>query len=467
MELLVAGAAGTVTGSKYLLRAGDRQLLVDCGLFQGLKQLRLLNWQPFPFTASRLDGVVLSHGHIDHSGALPLLWKAGYRGVIHTSAPTIDLCRILLPDSGYLHEQEAAFLNRHKLSRHKPALPLYTQAEAKAVLDHFSPLPFARETKISDGFNVTLGYGGHILGAATVLVRAGRTRVLFSGDLGRSRDPIMRPPDPPPAADWVVMESTYGNRDHGRDDAETVLADIISRTAGRGGTVVIPAFAVGRAQRILYHLERLKAASRIPDLPVFLDSPMAQSASDLMCRHRDQHRLGTKRCDLICKGARYVRDVEESKSLDTNHFPKIILSASGMATGGRVVHHLKVYLRDPRSAVVFTGFQAAGTRGAHLVSGAKTVKIHGAHIPVRAEVANLNMLSAHADRKELLAWLKGMPRPPKGVIITHGEPEAADALRAQIEDELDWPCRVPFLGEVIDLDGRPRRVRRSPKKRKA
>ncbi len=433
---------------------------MDCGLFQGLKQLRLLNWEPLPFAASRLDGVVLTHAHIDHSGALPLLCKGGYRGVIHASAPTIDLCRILLPDSGFLQEQEAAYLNRHKLSRHKPALPLYTRAEAEAALARFRPLSFARETRITDGFNVTLGYGGHILGAATVLVRSERTRVLFSGDLGRSRDPIMRPPEPPPAADWVVMESTYGDRDHDHADAEAVLADIISRTAARGGTVVIPAFAVGRAQKILYYLERLKAASRIPDLPVFLDSPMAQSASDLMCRHRDQHRLGRNRCDVICEGARYVRGVEESKALDTNHFPKIILSASGMASGGRVVHHLKVYLRDPKHAVVFTGFQAAGTRGAHLTAGAKTVKIHGMQIPVRAEITNLTMLSAHADRKELLAWLKRMPRRPKGVVITHGEPEAADALRAQIEDELDWPCRVPFLGETIDLDGTPRRTRR-------
>lgn len=327
-------------------------------------------------------------------------------------------------------------------------------------------MPFGRETRVADGFNVTLGYGGHILGAATVLVRIGRTRVLFSGDLRRSRDPIMRAPEPPPRADWVVMESTYGDRDHARVDAEAVLADIISRTAGRGGTIIIPAFAVGRAQRILYHLERLKAASRIPDLPVFLDSPMAQSASDLLVRHREHHRLSGKRCTLVCGAARYVRDVTESKGLDTNRYPKIILSASGMATGGRVVHHLKTYIRDPKSSVVFTGFQAAGTRGAHLMAGAKTVKIHGEHIPVRAEIANLTMLSAHADRREILAWLRKMPRRPKGVVITHGEPEAADSLRALIEDELGWPCRVPFLGEVIDLDGEVRRERRPARARK-
>lgn len=456
MELLVAGAAGTVTGSKYLLSAGDRRILVDCGLFQGLKQLRLLNWQALPFASAKIDAVVLSHAHIDHSGALPLLCKAGFRGAIHATAPTIDLCRILLPDAAFLQEQEAAFANRHGTSRHRPALPLYSREDAASALQRLREVDFGREVRLADGIHATFSYAGHILGASSILVRAGRTRILFSGDLGRRRDPIMLPPAPPPAADWIVVESTYGNRTHARTDAGDVLADVISRTAARGGSVVIPAFAVGRAQAILYHIARLKAQSRIPDMPVFLDSPMAQSASDLLCRHRHQHRLGRSRAAAICAGARYVREVEESKSLDGNHYPKIILSASGMATGGRVVHHLKVYLRDPRSAVVFTGFQAAGTRGAHLVGGAATVKIHGEHVPVRAEVMNLDMLSAHADAPELLAWLRSAPRPPKGVIVTHGEPEAADALRGRIEEELGWPCRVPFLGERIGLDGTPR-----------
>jgi metallo-beta-lactamase family protein len=239
-----------------------------------------------------------------------------------------------------------------------------------------------------------------------------------------------------------------------------MLADIITSTAAQGVTVVIPAFAVGRAQRILFHLHRLKENRRIPDLPIYLDSPMAQNASDLLCRHREYHRLGRDRCGLICKNARYVRDVEESKALDYNKFPKVILSASGMATGGRVIHHLKVYLRDPNSVVVFTGFQAAGTRGAHLVAGAKTVKIHGGQVPVRAHVHNLDMLSSHAGQSEILSWLRAAPRPPRGVIITHGEASAADALRLRIEDELGWPCQVPFLGEVIDLDARSKTRRR-------
>lgn len=460
MDIRIAGAAGTVTGSKYVVQAGDTRVLVDCGLFQGVKQLRLLNRQGLGFDARSLDAVLLSHAHIDHSGALPLLFKAGYRGVVHATASTIDLCRILLPDSGFLQEQEAAFLNRHGLSRHRPAQPLYTRAEAERALHHFRELPYGRALKVVPGMTATLSYAGHILGAASVLLRAGRTRVLFSGDLGRPRDPIMRPPAPPPAADWIVVESTYGDRDHAGPDPEDRLADIITSTAARGGTVVIPAFAVGRAQRILFHLHRLKENRRIPDLPIYLDSPMAQNASDLLCRHRDDHRLGRDRCGLICNNAHYVRDSEESKALDYNKFPKVILSASGMATGGRVIHHLKVYLRDPNSSVVFTGFQAGGTRGAHLVAGAKSVKIHGAQVPVRAGVHNLDMLSSHAGQSEILGWLRAAPRPPRGVIITHGEAGASDALRLRIEDELGWPCHVPFLGEVVDLDAGPKRRHR-------
>lgn len=457
MELLVAGAAGTVTGSKYLLSAGDRQVLVDCGLFQGVKQLRLLNWQGFGFAPGNLDAVLLSHAHIDHSGALPLLFKAGYKGVVHATPATIDLCGILLPDSGFLQEQEAAFLNRHKLSKHHPARPLYTRADAMAALEHFRALGFDTPREVARGIKASFSYAGHILGAASVLVTAGRSRVLFSGDLGRPRDGIMRAPAAPPAADWIVVESTYGGREHPRTDAEAVLGDIITRTVARGGTVIIPAFAVGRAQKLLYHIERLKQSSRIPDVPVFLDSPMAQSASDLLCRHRAQQRLSARQCEVVCESARYVREVEESKSLDHNRYPKVILSASGMASGGRVIHHLKVYLRDPKSSVIFAGFQAAGTRGAQLVGGARTVKIHGEHVPVKAEVHNLDMLSAHAGASEIMAWLARIPKPPKGVIVTHGEPASADALRARIEEELGWPAMVPFLGQKINLDGKLRR----------
>ncbi len=465
MNLLFAGGAGTVTGSKFLLETAAARVLVDCGLFQGLKQLRLLNWQGLGFDAHAVDAVMLTHAHLDHSGALPLLLKAGYRGVVHATAATRDLCRILLPDSGFLQEQEAAFLNRHGLSKHHPAKPLYTRAEAEAALERIREMPFGRARPVAEGVSVTPSHAGHILGAASLLVRAGRTRILFSGDLGRPRDPVMPAPEAPPAADWIVVESTYGDRDHDPAPPEDVIADIINRVAARGGTVVIPSFAVGRAQKLLYHLYRLKSARRIPDIPVFLDSPMAESATDLLHLHRADHRLGRRLCADVCNVARYVREVEDSKALDTNGYPKVILSASGMATGGRVVHHLKVYLRDPRSAVVFAGFQAAGTRGAQLVAGARTVKIHGEHVPVRAEVHNLGMLSAHAGQSEIMGWLRRAPRPPaKGVIVVHGEPVASDALRARIEEELGWPCRVPFLGERVDLDG-PARGRRQRAKR--
>lgn len=467
MNLLLAGGAGTVTGSKFLLETGSARVLVDCGLFQGLKQLRLLNWQGLGFDPADVDAVALTHAHIDHSGALPLLIKAGYRGVVHTTSSTRDLCRILLPDSGFLQEQEAAFLNRHGLSKHHPAKPLYTRDDAEAALGRFREMPFGTTRRVADGVSVTFSYAGHILGAASALVRAGRMRILFSGDLGRPRDPVMRTPDAPPAADWIVVESTYGDRDHDATPPEDVIADIINRTAARGGTVVIPSFAVGRTQKLLYYLYRLKTAHRIPDLPVFLDSPMAESASDLLNLHNADHRLGRRLCTAVCGVARYVREVEESKALDQNGYPKVIISASGMATGGRVVHHLKVYLPDTRNTVLFAGFQAAGTRGAQLVAGAKSVKIYGDHVPVRAEIHNLSMLSAHAGQSEIMGWLRRASRPPRGVIVVHGEPAASDALRARIEDEIGWPCRVPFLGERIDLNGPGRGPRRRASRRAA
>ena len=450
LKLTFLGAAGTVTGSKYLVEHGDHRLLVDCGLFQGFKQLRLRNWAPLPIDPRRIDAVVLTHAHIDHSGYLPLLVRQGFAGPVFCSASTTDLCGILLPDAGRLQELDAEFANRHGFSKHKPALPLYTEDDAVRATERLEPIAFDRPHKLPGGASAILRRAGHILGAASIGLAWERTTMVFSGDLGRYGSATMVDPAPVDAADYLVVESTYGDRRHDPRDPEDALADIVSRTAGRGGTVVIPSFAVGRAQTLMFHLQRVKAAGRIPDVPVFLDSPMAADASEVFCRNIDDHRLDERTCRSACAVAHYVRSVEESKSLTANPVPKVIISASGMATGGRVLHHLKRFAPDARNTILFAGFQAGGTRGAAMVASAQSVKIHGEYVPVRAQVANLDMLSAHADADEIMRWLRGFKRPPRTTFITHGEPAASDALRHRIEEELGWSCVVPDHGEQVE-----------------
>lgn len=446
------GGAGTVTGSRFLLENDGRRVLVDCGLFQGLKQLRLRNWAPFPVEPRSVDAVLLTHAHLDHSGYLPALVRDGFAGKIYTSHATMELCAILLRDSGHLQEKDAEYANRHGFSKHKPALPLYTVEDAEVTLPRIAPLPFHTQHGLPGGLTVLLRHAGHILGAASIECEWAGTKVVFSGDLGRMNDPMMLDPEPVPSADYLVVESTYGNRLHDKQDPQDVLAEIIKRTAGRGGTVVIPAFAVGRAQSLLYHLERLISSGRLRDVPVFLDSPMAINASDMLCSHLDDHKLSAEQCRRACDIAEYVRDVEASKALTVSRVPKVIISASGMATGGRVLHHLKHYAPDPRNTILFSGYQAAGTRGAAMVEGADRIKIHGEYIPVRAEVRNLPMLSAHADANEILAWLGRFEKAPRMTFISHGEPAASDELRRRIEEELGWPCRIPEHLEKAALE---------------
>lgn len=451
VKLTFLGGVGTVTGSKYLLEADGLKILVDCGLFQGYKQLRLRNWAPLPVKPGDIDAVILTHAHLDHSGYLPLLVRNGFKGPVVCTAATRDLCAILLPDSGFLQEKDAEFANRHGFSKHRPALPLYTRKDAEISLARFRPVDFAEKLELFETLSVRFLGAGHILGAATVELEWGRRKIVFSGDIGRYGDALLYDPEPPQHADYLLVESTYGNRHHEDGDPEDVLAEVISRTASRGGTVVIPSFAVGRAQSLLFHIQRLKDAGRIPDLPVFLDSPMAVSASEVFHRHPDDHRLTAEECNWSGNAAHYVRDVEESKQLCANRMPKVIISASGMATGGRILHHLKHYAPDHRNTILFAGFQAGGTRGAALTAGATSVKIHGGQVPVRAEVGNLHMLSAHADAGEILRWLGNFRKPPVLTFITHGEPDAADALRYRIESELNWACHVPDYREEIEL----------------
>lgn len=451
MYMTFLGGAGTVTGSKYLVDLGDTKVLVDCGLFQGFKNLRLRNWAPLPVDPAGLHAVVLTHAHIDHSGYLPILVRAGFRGPIICTEATRDLCAILLPDSGYLQERDAEAANRHGYSKHRPALPLYTQREAEDCLQYLRPVAFDRPQQIRGNATVRFLIAGHILGAAIAQLESGGITLVFSGDLGRPGSPTMLDPVPVRRADYLVVESTYGNRRHDPRDAEDALAEIVNRTARRGGTILVSAFAVGRAHTVLYHLRRLKKSRRIPDIPVYLDSPMAVDASRIYCDHLAEQRLTEAECRATCEVATYIRSIDESKALDRGAMPKIIISASGMATGGRILHHLKHYAPDRRNTILFTGFQAGGTRGAAMTAGADKVKIHGAYVPVLAEVQNLHMLSAHADADEIMGWLRHFTSPPRMTFITHGEPEASDSLRKRIADELGWACTVPELGDRAQL----------------
>ncbi len=437
------GATGTVTGSKYLIEHDSRRILVDCGLFQGYKPLRLKNWAPFPCDPATVECVILTHAHIDHSGYLPLLARNGFAGPVYCAEATRDLCEILLPDSGHLQEEEANYANRRGFSKHQPALPLYTREDAERCLGLFRPVDFEREVHLGSDLTLRLAPSGHILGSAFVALNTPRTSLLFSGDLGRPHDLVMPAPSRIEKVDYLVVESTYGNRRHDAADPLVVLAEIINRTARRGGVVVIPTFAVGRAQTLMYCIHLLKARGTIPDYPVYLNSPMAVDATRIFNNHHGEHRLTPVQCDALSRAARIVNSVEESQQLNRSHGPMIILAASGMATGGRVTHHLKAFAPDPRNTILFTGFQAGGTRGASLVQGAEVIKIHGEYIPVRAEVRMLENLSAHADADEILGWLKAFSRPPRHTFITHGEPEAADALRHRIEEELRWSCSIP------------------------
>lgn len=451
MRLTFMGAAGTVTGSKYLLEHDGRRVLVDCGLFQGLKQLRLRNWDRFPIDPGKIDAVVLTHAHIDHSGYLPALARQGFRGPVFSTEATRDLAELMLPDAGHLQEEEAQFANRHGFSKHHPALPLYTEEDGRRALRLFKPKAYDRSFEPIPGVTMRFTPAGHILGAASVTVDWHEGSAIFSGDLGRNHDTLMRPPQVPPGADHVIVEATYGDRLHETEDPATVLAETISRTAARGGVVVVPAFAVGRAQALMYLIGGLKRDRRIPDLPVFLNSPMAANATAIYRKHQSDHRLDPEQCRQMCEVAHVVNSVEESQRLNALRSPAIIISASGMATGGRVVHHLKAFAPDHRNTILLAGYQAAGTRGAALAGGAKQVKIHGEYIPVRAEVVSLGSLSAHADRSELLAWLGHLPRAPRRVFITHGEPVAADSLRLAIEETHRWPCTVAEHMQAVEL----------------
>jgi metallo-beta-lactamase family protein len=451
MELTFCGAAGTVTGSKYLVKTGGEQFLVDCGLFQGLKELQLRNWNTPPFNPRDIHAVLLTHAHIDHSGYIPLLVKNGFKGKIYCSPATADLCSILLPDSAHIQEEEALRANKYGYTKHHPALPLYTREDADAALKHFFTVPFGHDFSLTDSFSFRLQHAGHILGASMVRIFAEHTSILFSGDIGRMNDEIMKAPHPIDTIDYLVLESTYGDRLHDEKNPIDQLAQIVNRISERGGVLVIPAFAVGRAQNILYYLHQLKRMRRIADLPIYLDSPMAISATELFWKYSNEHHLSLALAKEVCDSATYINTPEESKHITEIAGPKIIISASGMITAGRVLHHIKTFANDEKNGILLTGYQAEGTRGAKLAAGEKQIKLLGETVSINAEVCELKNTSAHADYAEILTWLKKFKKAPREVFLTHGEQKAALAMQQHIEDTLGWKAKIPQYLETVSL----------------
>ncbi len=460
-RLQFLGAAGCVTGSRFVLESRTDRVLIDCGLFQGSKELRLRNWASLPVPTSSLNHMVLTHAHLDHSGYLPRLVREGFRGSVFASPATVDLCGVLLPDSGHIQEADARFANKRGFSKHKPALPLYTEIEAIESLQFLKPVRYGELRRISAELAFSFEPSGHIIGSCFIRMQVGAEdkpiEVLFSGDLGRYGQPITHDPTPVDAADYLLVESTYGDRLHAATDAREELAAIIRQTAERGGMVLIPSFAVGRTQELMYILRELEEAGRIPRLPVYVDSPMAIDATRILMKYPEEHdvQMGREqaagRDPLNCREVNLVRTAELSKALNAMRYPMIVIASSGMATGGRVLHHLAHRLPDSRNTILFVGYQAEGTRGRSLVDGAKQVKIHGQMVEVRADIKVLGHFSAHADYSEILRWLGNFQRAPKAVFLVHGEAGPRASLKEKIERRFGWNVVLPEHLERFEL----------------
>lgn len=456
-QLTFLGGARTVTGSKYLIENGGTRVLVDCGLFQGLKELRLRNWASFPVEPDSIHAIVLTHAHLDHVGYLPRLVASGFRGRVFCTSGTMDLCRLVLPDSARIQEEDARQANKHRYSRHDPALPLYTEVEAQRALTMLQPMGYQRAIEVAPGISVEFFPAGHLLGSAFVMMRLqGGPAILFGGDLGRYGRPVLPDPHPAVQADVVLVESTYGDRDHQQDDGGAQLAEVIHDTAARGGKLIVPAFAIGRVEELLYWVRRLEREKRIPVLPVYVDSPMATEAlrhytsrvaeldPDMQPMRKDVSTFATARFQTIASP-------QQSKELTASRRSAIVISSSGMATGGRVLHHMAAALPDRKNTVLFVGYQAAGTRGRLLVDGAREVKIHGQIISVGARIARNDSMSAHADRNEILRWLDTLPAAPRRLFLVHGEPMPMDALKQRLQEHFGWEVATPAHGEAFVL----------------
>lgn len=451
MKITFIGGAETVTGSKFLVETDTTKVLIDCGLFQGYKWLRERNWQPLPFDISSLNAVILTHAHLDHSGYIPVLYKRGFRGPVFTHHATKALCKILLADSGHIQEDDARYYSKHKLGKHAHPEPLYDRKTAEASMALFQSVDFDEKSVIGD-ISFYLQPAGHILGAASIILEADNKRVGFSGDVGRFNDVLMKPPRPLPALDLLLMESTYGNRQHDIQDPFQQIADIVNEVAKNGGVLLIPAFAVGRAQALQHILATLIDRGDIPKMPIYLDSPMAIKVSDIFCQYTDQHRLSLEQCQRMCDDVTYTRTADESKAIAGQAYPHIIIAGSGMATGGRILHHFKHLLRSTKTTVLFTGYQAGGTRGAKMLGGVEAIKLHGEWIPLRASVKVISGLSGHGDYLELTQWLQQSALADNTRIqLIHGESEALESLRVYLQENTKYKVSVAGYRDVFQL----------------
>lgn len=450
MRISFFGAAGTVTGSKFLVETQQIKILIDCGLFQGLKELRLKNWQKLPFTPSDIDAIVLTHAHIDHSGYIPIMVRDGFKGSIYCSPPTKDLCSILLPDCGRIAEEDAEYANRKGFSKHKPALPLYTEKDALKAMSRFKSHPVQEKLKLGD-LQIEFEPVGHILGATSVRVKHGSHIAVFSGDIGRYEDLLENEPQASSGGHWVIMESTYGDRVHAKTNPVIEMAKIVNQIVEKKSVLVIPSFAVGRAQILLYCLYQALKKGLIPKIPIYVNSPMASKVTNLYNQYHQWHRLNEEESQATFSIAKFISSVEESKALNNKTGPMIIISASGMLTGGRVLHHIKEFGPKEDNVILLPGYQAQGTRGCSLASNATSLKIHGEYIPINAKIYHWDILSAHADQNALLKWLKDCKMPPKKVFIVHGDPQASDNLRRLVEESMLIPVVIPHYGSSYNL----------------
>ncbi|MDR2777367.1 MAG: MBL fold metallo-hydrolase [Rickettsiales bacterium] len=445
------GAAKTVTGSKYLVEYRNRKILVDCGLFQGLREDREKNRKALPFEARDVDAVLLTHAHLDHSGYIPLLVKNGFSGHIYCTKATYELSKIILPDSGYLQEEDAKFLTKKNVTEADGCEPLYTEEDAEKCLENFKVVRFNDRVSLGEGISFKIEPAGHILGAGIVSVTLGDRVVVFSGDLGRTNDDVLHDPSKISEANFILCESTYGGKKHKNFDQKEALTGIINRTVGRGGNIIIPAFAVGRTQLLLYYIYQLKKQRKISNIPIFVDSPMSIKVTNLLDDFANEHKLTEKECLEIFNDTKFTTTVEQSKRIFEYRVPSVIISASGMATGGRILHHLAHYAPDNRNTIVLVGFQANGTRGRYLQDGKKELRIHGQNVRVAAEVVTLDNMSAHADSDELMSWLGGFTATPDRLFVVHGEEESSIALANRVESQLGWNATVPYYGELVRL----------------
>jgi metallo-beta-lactamase family protein len=454
MHIRFLGGVGTVTGSKFLITSGKTSVLIDCGLYQGFKQYRLRNRQDFPVDPKSIDAIILTHAHLDHTGYLPVLTRKGFCGPIYCTTATKDITRIILKDAAYLQDEDARYLNHHGLSKHKPAMPLFNRGDVDRALKLFEVRDCGADHShnIGDEFRYQCYSAGHILGSTFIRLDNGEKSILFSGDIGRPIDILTKGLQPPPMADYLVLESTYGGRSHSTEDPLANLENIVKNTIQRGGTILIPSFAVARAQKIIYLLYQLRQHKRIPSVPIYLNSPMAENVNDVYATHADQIALSQNDLKGMFQMTQNVGSAEESMHLNLDKTPKIIIAGSGMATGGRIIHHLKHYGPDPKHCIFFIGFQAPGTRGEALVNGCKKIKIHGEYVPINAKIEFTDALSSHGDEPEIVDWVKQIKTAPKRTFLVHGEPKSADNLRLTLKETLNWNCHVPEFLERVELD---------------